>query len=187
MASFDRIDAIPTRFMGIDYRSILEARWGCMFTLMGVHFEYEPIELGGTEPGTGFIPDFLVDVPLYAGLERALVSPVLVEVKPNIVPTDYRESINKIARSGWTGAAMVLGCVVREREFLQDEDTAEYWCGYAHPSVRAFHAEPVSDEWFQVGVETDNLGGYFFAFGGTHNLVPMWKESGNRVRWSPNR
>lgn len=186
MASFDRIDAIPTRFMGVDFRSILEARWACMFTLMGLHWEYETVELG--EPGAGFIPDFIVDVPLYAGPDRPVVSPVLVEVKPNIVAADYRDPIAKVARSGWTGAAMVLGCVIREREFMQDEDVAEHWCGYAHPAVRPFHAEPVSDEWFQVGVDHGSVvDGYMFAFGGTFNLVPMWREAGNRVKWSPYR
>lgn len=190
MASFDRIDAIPTRWNGVDFRSMLEARWACVFTLLGLHWEYETVELG--EPGSGFIPDFIVDVPLYAGPDRPVASPVLVEVKPNISTADYRDPISKVARSGWTGAAMVLGCVVREREFLQDEDVAEYWCGYGHPAVRPFHAEPVSNEWFQVGVEIDgNAVGvprqYMFAFGGKYNLVPLWREAGNRVKWSPYR
>lgn len=185
MTAHERIDAIPTRFLGVDFRSILEARWAAVFQMMGLHWEYEPIELG--EPDAGFIPDFIVDAPLFAGPGRDPVSPILVEVKPNIVPADYRESIAKIARSGWNGAAMVLGCVVREREFLQDEDMAEYWFGYAHPQVRPFHAEPVSHEWFQVGTDIDARGKFMFAFGGTYSLIPMWREAGNRVRWSPAR
>ena len=162
-----------------------------MFDLLRLDWHYEPIELGGDPPGTGFIPDFIVDAKLFAGRERATASPILVEVKPNIVPQDYREPIAKVARSGWTGAAMVLGCVVREREMFQDDADAEYWCGYAHPAVRPFHAEPVSHEWFQVGVESVVVPGltteHMFAFGGTYNLVPMWREATNIVRWRPNR
>jgi len=182
----DRIESIPTRYNGVEFRSLLEARWACVFDLLGLKWEYEPLELGGDPVGTGFIPDFLLDVPLYAGPDQEPVRPLLVEVKPVIQPEDYREPIAKIARSGWSGAAMVLGCVVREREFMVDE--AEYWCGYAHPAVRSFHAEPVSNDWFQAGFQRkDEFDKGMFAFGGTFNLVPFWRESSNRTRWKPQK
>lgn len=185
LVDVDRIDAIPTRYAGVQFRSLLEAKWACVFDLLKLQWDYEPMELGGDPPGTGFIPDFIVDVALSAGPGRVPVSPLLVEVKPNVVAEDYRESINKIARSGWRGGAMVLGCVVREAEMFADEP--EFWCGFAHPQVRPFHAEPVSHEWFRVGFEKPEGSKGYFAFGGNYNLVRLWREAGNVLQWKTPR
>ena len=55
------INAIPTEFNGVTYRSRLEARWAVFFTgleHLGLKFRYEPE--GYTFDNTAYLPDFLV-------------------------------------------------------------------------------------------------------------------------------
>lgn len=57
--------AIPTKYLGIQYRSRLEARWAVLFTGLHIAFSYEPegFELGTTR----YLPDFhLTDVRTFA-------------------------------------------------------------------------------------------------------------------------
>lgn len=178
-----RVDAIPTRYNRVNFRSSLEAKWACVLDLLKIEWEYEPLALG--TPENGYIPDFIVHTKLFSGQASQSVSPVLVEIRPLLEAKDYRETIDRIARSGWTGAAVVLGATVRRREFWIEKP--EWWCGYGHPKVREFHAEPVSNEWFQVGLHRDSSGQTMFAFGGEYDLTPIWKEAQNRTRWAPTR
>jgi len=60
------INGIPTVFKGRRYRSRLEARWACFFTLLCWQYEYEPYDLNG------WIPDFAI-----LGNEE-----IIAEVKP---------------------------------------------------------------------------------------------------------
>lgn len=48
------IDAKPTMYAGVVFRSKLEATWARFFDVIGVEWEYEPTHL------PGWIPDFLV-------------------------------------------------------------------------------------------------------------------------------
>ena len=59
------IDAIPTVYAGVTFRSGLEARWAAFFDLLGIDWQYEPCRLDG------WVPDFLV-----AGWWLAEVKPV---------------------------------------------------------------------------------------------------------------
>ena len=182
----ERINAIPTRYRGTRFRSALEARWACVFDQLGWSWDYETLELGDGKEGTGYIADFVVHTKLCAGPDRPAVGPVLVEVRPHIESKEYRETITRIAKSGWTKAAVVLGATVRKREFWVDKP--EWWCGYGHPKVSAYHAEIVSNEWFQIGVHQEAQSkSPIFAFGGEFNLSAMWAEGGNRTRWKSNR
>lgn len=55
--------AIPTTYGGVNFRSRLEARWAAFFDLLGLSWEYEPVDL------KGYIPDFrlsLAETSLYA-------------------------------------------------------------------------------------------------------------------------
>ena len=86
---------IPTKYKGIQFRSLLEVRWAHFFDLMGWEYVYEPFDL------EGWIPDFL----LKGGIE------VLVEVKPT---TKFNEAVaNKCLRAaqkgGWKGEILLLG------------------------------------------------------------------------------
>lgn len=166
---------IETDFEGVTYRSRLEARWACTLMLLGIHFEYEPLDLNG------YLPDFLADVPVYGGQGVGRRTPTLIEVKPAWLPEDYCEPVCKIARSGWTGQAVVLGATVRETTLFGHQ---EHWFGYGHPEVRDRHAEDGSREWFQVGWDADNQA---FALGARGDLVAVWREAGRRVRYMPNR
>jgi hypothetical protein len=94
MSDRDR-DGIPTIYKGRQYRSRLEARWGCMFDLMGWPFEYEPFDL------EGWAPDFLIK-----GHTR-----LLVEVRPVVdFPKDVaREMVVAAHGAQWTGELLILG------------------------------------------------------------------------------
>jgi len=49
------IEAKPTEYKGVLFRSKLEATWARFFDVIGVEWEYEPCQL------PGWIPDFLID------------------------------------------------------------------------------------------------------------------------------
>jgi hypothetical protein len=172
---YSQIPGIETEFDGVTYRSVLEAKWACTFKLLGLHFEYEPLPLAG------FLPDFLVDVSVYAGKGKPRQHPTLVEIKPAWSPRDYQEPISKVARSGWCGPAVILGATVRANETLGQPG---HWCGYAHPEVAERHAEDGSREWFQIGWD-DKLKA--FALGANGDLTAIWKQAGRIVRWLPPR
>ena len=64
------IEAIPTTYAGVTFRSKLEATWARFFDVIGVAWEYEPTRL------PGWVPDFLLD-----GWWLAEVKPVAVTGK----------------------------------------------------------------------------------------------------------
>lgn len=73
------IKAIPTEYAGVKFRSRTEARWAAFFDLVGLKWDYEPLDL------EGWAPDFLLRTPL---------TNVLVEVKP-VDLTTYIEAVNR--------------------------------------------------------------------------------------------
>ena len=60
------MNAIPTHYNGINFRSRLEAKWARFFDLLGWKWDYEPVDFDG------YIPDF------YLHGDR----PCFVEIKP---------------------------------------------------------------------------------------------------------
>ena len=70
----------PTRYRNIQFRSRLEARWAAYFDLLGLYWEYEPIDL------CGWSPDFLLDIPCnHSECENGAYGSnhrLLVEIKP---------------------------------------------------------------------------------------------------------
>jgi hypothetical protein len=83
------IQAIPTKWRGVQFRSRLEARWAAFFTAVGWEWSYEPLDL------KGYIPDFILH----------LHEDVLVEVKPFMRLDDdvISAAHEKIVESGWHG------------------------------------------------------------------------------------
>jgi hypothetical protein len=79
--------AIPTVYNGVQYRSMLEARWAAFFELAGVDAQYEPEAL------PGYIPDFYIP----AGSIHACEYPCIVEVKGILGGFD----LQKIRKAGW--------------------------------------------------------------------------------------
>lgn len=113
------MNAIPTKYNGVQFRSRLEARWAAFFDLCGWPWEYEPLDLDG------YIPDFILT------LHRA----VLVEVKPIVRwpcgvkqcvdarcyhDAEITDAFEKVRSSGWVDEAVVVGAT------LQSED----WTGF---------------------------------------------------------
>lgn len=68
------IEAKPTFYKGIQFRSRLEAKWAAFFDYFGWEWQYEPFDLNG------WSPDFLLKLP-YGTLTN--IDNVLVEVKPS--------------------------------------------------------------------------------------------------------
>jgi hypothetical protein len=89
------IVAYPTRYAGIEFRSRLEAHWAAFFSELGWAWDYEPIDFGG------WMPDFLVDVPV--------LGPLYVEVKPAESLDGLKVQASKVTTSTFRGRALVLG------------------------------------------------------------------------------
>lgn len=157
-------------------RSQLEARYAILFDLLGLHWSYEPIEL------QGYIPDYLLDTEIWC--KPQVRGPVLFEVRPHLHKEDYRESINKIAKSGWRGPAIVGGAIVDVRQTIYGE---EHVIGYGHPSVVPEHADASSCEWYPIGFCVEGEAAGKFAYGGQADLRALMREATNRSQWMPRR
>lgn len=99
------IEAKPTEYRGIMFRSKLEATWARFFDVIGVDWEYEPAQL------PGWVPDFLV-----AGWWLAEVKPIPIT---GACSAEY-EPFQKAIRSFDTlllgdGPGDALGLLVRRR------------------------------------------------------------------------
>lgn len=93
------IQAIPTLFRGIRFRSRLEAKWAAFFAACSWEWTYEPFDLNG------YIPDF--------GLSLAPdAKPLIVEVKPAMTLAELHRHTAKIDSSGWDGEALLVGATV---------------------------------------------------------------------------
>lgn len=86
------IAAIETVYKGIRFRSRLEAKWACFFDLCGWAWSYEPMDLNG------WIPDFALGE-----------HPVLVEVKPFFHREEWKDTVEKINKSGCEMPVILLG------------------------------------------------------------------------------
>lgn len=73
------MNAIPTHYNGINFRSRLEAKWARFFDLLGWTYEYEPIDLDG------YIPDFVL----------MFGKPTAVEIKPAFNEADLKSQALK--------------------------------------------------------------------------------------------
>jgi len=181
MTELNRINAIPCTYSGVTFRSLLEARYAILFDLLSLPWAYEPLELGDPANGTAYIPDFIVDTTIWSRPVQ-VPGPTLVEVRPHLTASDYRPSINKIARSGWRGPAIVASPIVHS-------DTGpwgiEHSIGFGHPSVTEAHAEPGACEWYRVGFATEGEAAGMFTFGGLADLRSLMKQAHTRSQWWP--
>lgn len=86
------MNAIPTRYSGVQFRSRLESRWAAFFDLVGWRWEYEPIDLAG------YIPDLILNFES---------GPLLVEIKPALLAIECNDACDKIIKSAseWLGYA----------------------------------------------------------------------------------
>lgn len=158
--------ALPTRFKGINYRSLLEARYAAWFDLVGVPVQYEP------EAFAGYIPDFmhfgypgdrdrefgLLDAYDGAG---AYCRGIVFEVKGALESFDFA----KIRQSGWRGAVVCLDARGPAHAYIPDSELHECndgggaaWSSWREAASCYFH---VSD------------------------LESTWAEAGNLIQWKP--
>lgn len=73
------INAKTTHYNGLNFRSILEAKWAAFFDLIDLEWKYEPYEINGK------IPDFI----LYTKKETVYkTNQIIVEIKPSIFIDD---------------------------------------------------------------------------------------------------
>lgn len=82
------INAKTTCYGGVNFRSILEARWAAFFDLIDLEWKYEPHEINGK------IPDFI----LYTKKETEYkINQIIVEIKPLIfINSEFeKELLNK--------------------------------------------------------------------------------------------
>ncbi len=96
------MNAIPTEYAGIRFRSRLEATWASFFDMMQWGWFYEPVDL------IGYIPDFILVFPFRK---------VLVEVKPVTSIADMGRHCKKIVESGWREDAIIVGAEPLVTEF----------------------------------------------------------------------
>lgn len=140
------MQAIPTVYAGVRFRSRLEARWAAFFDLCAWPWTYEPMDLDG------YIPDFVL---------RFEPGPLLVEVKPIMTDQDpaLQTAGEKIAGSGWQNEALIVGVDLMPYRYIVDgvhvgwlsEGAKMGWpwgpavigvCGKSHPAhVGLCHAE----------------------------------------------
>ncbi len=140
------MNAIPTKYAGVQFRSRLEARWAAFFDIVGWRWEYEPIDLAG------YIPDFIIDnkTDRARGLRR------LVEVKPVMELGGFDDAIAKIASSGWTDIASVVGAQ------LFDTSVGGVVLGLNGRAGRRWAP------WWMVNAD---------------RTASDWREAANRVQW----
>lgn len=145
--------AIPTVYRGVQMRSRLEARYAALFDILGIRWEYEPVDL------RGYVPDFVVQ----------LLVPVLLECKPAVTLADFRAPQARITRSGWAGPAVVVGSSLQlaadDRPDLTARGTAEVGASPWRPVGRLSWPAP----WGPCPFADDLLG--------------AWREAGNAAMW----
>jgi hypothetical protein len=93
------MNAIPTKYAGTQFRSLLEARWAAYFDLTETKWTYEPFELNG------YIPDFLIANRLLETM--GVVLDRLHEVKPATRIEQLYAHTAKLDASGWDGEFML--------------------------------------------------------------------------------
>lgn len=182
------IKAIPTVFDGILYRSRLEAKYACFFSLVpSIKFEYEPIDFKGWSPDFKIIvgdlefyvevkPNFLHDLSLWRKISNATKTPVLVLPES---PFNYNISGGHKIVEPQTNIMVLNHCdkdsMIESLPFL--DDFSEYICeGIVLPMpliinmskafIRPYDA-------FEIDFEINQF-----------QLNELWKEANNTNRFT---
>jgi hypothetical protein len=179
------LKAIPTKYRGIQMRSRLEAKWACMFDLLGWKWEYEPIDFNG------WIPDFVIK-----GHSR----PILVECKPIFTFDEslgadilraagvvYKDSDDEDEADRFAAYEfLVCGAGLLENCF-RDPSIGWLWEGCWSPcAVPELHGRPK-----RFGLCHDLMSYADRVHNGVEgghlpcppDLVAMWKRAGNKTQW----
>lgn len=95
MNYYQQVPAIPTEYQGVVFKSRLEARWAMFFDLIGITWEYEPGQIVIWD-GTGYIPDFMIDVPSDHAWPEFVDGRFFVEIKPDCLTFRQFASLERI-------------------------------------------------------------------------------------------
>lgn len=176
------MNAIPTKYAGVQFRSRLEARWAAFFDLLEWKWEYEPFDLDG------YIPDFVL----------SFTRPLLVEVKPIVDWSDpcANEAALKIEHSGWTHEAIIVGAGLHATEFgdrqlgrfaLEDvfSDSVSTSSIPVEPFICGICGRPSFCS--QEQSYRCRVSGCYDGDGHKNpddeRFISHWREAGNRVQW----
>ncbi len=179
------MNAIPTVYGGVQFRSRLEARWAAFFDILRWRWEYEPLD------AAGWIPDFYVWPHGGAG-------GWLIEVKPAFLLDDfdvprYERCLRNCDIRGCEGVGL-LGASVMQYHFgpkscAPDESLDGCQLGWFLHRVMGRYGNGFIDstpsEYRVSRTGADVLFLYWqaeFAEG-----LEMWREAGNRVQWKAPR
>jgi hypothetical protein len=206
---------IPTAYKGVNMRSRLEARWACMFDLLGWSWEYEPIDL------PGWIPDFRLNGHLLVEVRPKVFREGLYEKMANALATLPKDTEGLGGRSGgqvpgawvldvpsqrpleeyeWFGAApCLLGTSVWGDPGHPVQLSDLILSTHGHEALRGHPARPCKAGWagFDVHAMCD-FGPRVCRECADWNCtckpgVPwseahaLWVRAGNAVQWMPGR
>lgn len=114
------IQAKPTVYAGVHFRSRLEARWAVFLTARRVSWTYEPYQFRVHPQDWSYTPDFEVTI----GGKK-----VLLEIKPTEVSDSYRSVLRTISlavRSSWRlNIFLGIGDFYSSQPFLRDGYTGK--------------------------------------------------------------
>lgn len=188
-----RINAIPTKYQGVQYRSRLEAKYAAFFDNIGWQHSYEPFDFNG------YIPDFLIHGD----------RPFLIEVKDAVTQHDYYEHVPKIERalksSGKMYDLLIVG--IEPVTTVFDSDFGNW---NDHPFVgllgQCWEDEPSWDfnpgVWIECSICSKNVvihtimsfihspcnhyNGDTFGEANINIVQNAWRTATNMVQWKPN-
>jgi hypothetical protein len=186
------MNAIPTVYDGIQFRSRLEARWACMFDMMSLNWLYEPLDLDG------WIPDFVITNHIHKNelIDGSNGASIFVEIKPiDSFPFDTAKKIE---------TAMAAYEKEKYLEYKSgpdhtaiDCDFDDYLGMYGHPLVILGYTIPIFDssigyvnqgcDWKHLFVDRYDDDEFQFSDEGysaaIDEIMEMWKKAGNMVQW----
>ena len=182
------MNAIPTKYAGVQFRSRLEAKWAAFMDLVGWSWEYEPFDL------SGWIPDFFV-WPHYDGRGRDGAG-FLVEVKPAFTLDDfdvdrYRPHLKSSEVPRCEGIALLGAGIhdyyLRQKPYAPREAMTACQLGWF---LNAFEDDGVMGHnyWMSTPMEYQYKRGEvnpLFLFGTAEYWEgeECWREAINRVQW----
>lgn len=159
-------------YCGTRFRSRLEARWAAFFDLICLPWQDEPIDL------RGYIPDFVV------GSNPDHV----VEVKQILTDDELSQKVNlysdKIAKSGWTGRATILG--VGPNIVVTGGMVDQVWaCDVGRFAKYIYRDDATPEEGLIVERCAEEYcdGDDGFMFLGDE-VYDFWNQAGNTVQWN---
>jgi hypothetical protein len=123
------MNAIPTHYTGVNFRSRLEARWAAFFELIKWRVSYEPLDLNG------YIPDFISTETLHGRVWLFEIKPICTTNVSDFI-SQTLETVTKIKMSGWAGPFCICGALGQLVFFEPDlvhgpvqcvEDTCDNW------------------------------------------------------------